>query len=116
MVNLDDVHGSGRGSNRHAKTQKEPTTHERTGGVGRSLDDCTNDDGRSTNEHADPSAPGINGGADKRKRDDTTNLVHGRDDSGPDAVVLDSILVLEPGVLQEVVDEGAIVAIHGRAE
>lgn len=37
-------------------------------------------------------------------------------DTSPDSVVLNTVLLLEPRVLEKVVDEGAIVAVHGTAE
>lgn len=116
MVDLDHVHGACRRRQGHAESEQESTAHELALLVGETLDDGTNDDERGANQHADSTTESINGGTDKGKRDDTANLVHGGDDAGPDAIVFDLVLCLEPGVLEEVVDEGAIVAVHGAAE
>lgn len=43
-------------------------------------------------------------------------MVHGRYDAGPDAVTLDTVRFLEPWVLEQVVDERGVVAVHGGTE
>lgn len=117
VVNLNNVHGACRRRNGDTETKQESASHELALGVGHTLDNGTNDDEDGTQEHAHATAESVNGRADKGKRDDTTNLVHGRDNAGPDAIVaaLD-VLLLEPGVLQQVVDERTIIAVHGTAE
>jgi hypothetical protein len=116
VVQLNDIHGTSGSDQRDTETKKESASHELRGARGRALDSCTDDDDGSAEEHADAAAEAIHGRADKGKSDNTTNLVHGRDDARPDAIVVDRVVLLEPGVLQQVVDEGSIVAVDGAAE
>lgn len=116
VVDLNDVHGTGRGSNRNTETEKETAAHELAGAVGSGLNAGSDNDDAGSDEHTDAATPGVKGRADEGKSDDTTDLIDGRDDTGPDTVVLGSIALLEGGVLQQVVDERTVVSVHGGTE
>ena len=116
VVNLDDVHGPAGGSNGDTEAQQEAAAHELARPVAQALDDGADDDDDGADEHADAASVAVDAGADKGQGDDASDLVHGGDDAGPDAVVLDAVALLEGRVLEEVVDEGTVVAVHGAAE
>ena len=116
VVDFNDIHGTGRSRYSDTKAEKESATHELGSFMRGSLDDCAYDDNQSTASHAHSSAKAVNDGTDKRQGNDTANLVHGRDNASPEAVVLDVICGAECSVLQQVVDERSIIAVHGRAE
>jgi len=119
VVDLDDVHRTGSGGNGDTEAEQETTAHELAGRVfalGDTLDDGTEDDSQGADEHADTATPGINSGADEGESDDTANLVHGRDDTCPDTGRLGAVLFLEPRILEQVVDERAIIPVHGGTE
>jgi hypothetical protein len=88
---LDDIDGSSRRSNRDTEPQQKPTAHELPLvmiGNGGSGDDSTDDDQNRAQKHAHSPSPGINGRANEGKSTDTADLVHGRDQTSPDTVVL----------------------------
>lgn len=116
MVNLNHVHGTSSSSDRDTESKQESTAHELALLVANTLDNGTDNDESGTSQHANSTTKAINGRTDKWKRGDTTNLVHGGDDTSPDTVVFDMVLCLEPGVLQQIVDEGTIVTVHGTTE
>lgn len=116
VVQLNDIHGPSRSSNGHTETEEETTTHELTRSVRRRLNSRSNNDKGGTDQHAHAATEAVDAGADKGEGDDATDLVHGGDDAGPEAVVLDLVSLPEPGVLEQVVDEGAVVSVHGAAE
>ena len=116
MVGLNDIHGTGRGSNGHTETEEEASTHELAGGVGGCLDGSSNNDSGGTNEHAPAATEAVDARTDERESDNTTDLVHGRDDTSPDTVVLDTVPLLEGGVLEQIVDQRAVISVHGTAE
>jgi hypothetical protein len=116
MVDLNNVHGSSRGGDGNSETEEETTPEESAGVLCGTLDDGTNNDGQGTNKHANASAPSVDGGAHERESNDTTDLVHGSEDTSLDTVIFDLVTVAEVGVLEKVVDEGAVITIHRRAE
>jgi hypothetical protein len=116
VVGFNDIHGTGRGSDRHTKAEEETSAHELSGGVGAGLDGSSNNDGGSTNEHAPATAKAINARTNEGESDNTTDLIHGSDDTSPDTVVLDTIPFLEGGVLEQIVDKRAVISVHGTAE
>lgn len=81
---LDDVGWAGRSDNADTETEEETTTHELADAVGAdasSLNDNTDDDNKTCDEHAAASSPGINGGADERNGNNTADLIHRGDDT-----------------------------------
>lgn len=116
MVDLDDVHGSSGGGDGDTETEQESTSHELTSAIGSCLDAGTDDNDGCTDEHADSATPGVEGGTDEGKSHNTTNLVHGRDNTSPNTVVLGAITLLERRVLKQVVDQGTVITVHGGTE
>lgn len=116
VVDLNNVHGTSRGGKRHAKPEEESAAHKLARRVGCALDDSAHNNDEGTTAHANASAEAIKHGANKGECDNATDLVHGGDNTSPDTIRLDVVLFLEPGVLQQVVDERAVVAVHGGAE
>lgn len=116
VVNLNHVHGTSCSSERDTESKQESSAHELALLVANALDNGADNDENGARQHTNSTTEAINGGADKRKGGNTTDLVHGGDDTSPDAVVFDMVLCLEPGVLQEIVDERTIVTVHGTAE
>lgn len=82
----------------------------------KALNHGANDDEGCPREHAPASAKPIDDGSNEGQRNHATNLVHGRHDARPDAAVVHAILFTKPGVLKEIVNQGAVVAVHGAAE
>lgn len=82
---LDNVGRAGGGHDGDAEAEEEPTAHELVGGVGSGdagdLDDDADDDDERADEHASPTAPGVDGWADKGDCCHRADLVHRRDDS-----------------------------------
>lgn len=88
---LDDVDWTRGRDDRNTETEQETPTHElmNTGvGDGSTGDDGAHDDQKGANEHTHPSSPGVDCRSHEGKSADTTNLVHGRDQTSPDTVVL----------------------------
>ena len=120
MSGFDNPDGPGGSCDRHTKSEHEPTTHHlalRCIGGCKSLNDGADNDQQASNEHANATAPSIDGRSNKWESGDTTNLVHGTDNTSPDAFVL-SMEVLQEILLvvQETTQKHGIVAVHGLAE
>ena len=116
MIDLDDIHratGSGDGD---AETQQEAATHKLTGAVAEGLNDSADNDEEGSREHAYATTKTINDGAHEGQSDNAANLVHGRDNPGPDTIILDTISFPESRILQEIIDKRTIVTVHCAAE
>jgi hypothetical protein len=90
MRSLNNVDGARAGDERHTEAEEEASTHElRNAGVAdcSSGDDGAHDDQEGSNDHTTFTAPSIHTRPDEGKRDDTTNLVHRRDNTSPGTVV-----------------------------
>lgn len=82
----------------------------------KALNHGANDDEGCTRKHTPASAKPIDDGSDEGQRNHATNLVHGRHDARPDTAVVDTIFFPKPGVLKEIINQRAIVAVHRAAE
>ena len=100
VIELDDVHGSSGGSNGDTETEEESASHELSDGIGSALDNGADDNNGGTRTHSQATTETINNGADEGKSDNTTDLVHGGDNTSPDTIILDVVLLLEPLVLK----------------
>jgi len=80
-----------------------------------SLDDDTHNDNGSSNEHTNFAAECIDGGANKRKGCDTTNLGHRADNTSSDSDIADAKELLEFVLGEQVTEEGGIESVGGRA-
>lgn len=117
---LDDPDGPRGGGDGDAEPEDEPTAHHLTlGGVGgrEALDDGADDDQKGADEHARATAPLVDAGADKGQGADAADLVHGRDQPRPDALVL-AVEVFEKVflVVEQAAKEHGVVTVHGLAE
>lgn len=83
---------------------------------GRALNDCTNDDTQSTNEHATTTAKAINSRPNEWDSDDRSDLIHRRDQTSPDTTIRAMEEVLEDWVEEELIQKTSIVAVGCRAE
>lgn len=120
MGRLDDPDGPGSRGDGHAEPENESAAHHLAlGGVGgrEPLDDGADDDQEGPDEHAWATAPLVDAGPDKGQRAHTADLVHGRDQAGPDALVL-AVEVFEKVLLvvEQAAEEHRVVAVHGLAE
>lgn len=70
----------------------------------------TNDDEQRATEHAGPSSGLVEDRADEGESSDATNLKHGRYNPSPDSTVRPVVRFDKPRVLEQVVNEGPIVA------
>ena len=84
--------------------------------MGRSLDDGTDNNSEGADQHAESAAEAVDIGTHKGESYDAADLVHGGDDAALDAIIIDMVLLLKPRVLEQVVDEGAVIAVYSAAE
>lgn len=120
MSSLDDPDGTRTSGNGDTEADEETTTDDLTfRSIGHSsrLNDCSDDDEGRADQHADTASKAINGGSHERKSCHTSDLMHGRNETGPDALVL----AIEMGeevflVVEQTAQQHAIVSVHGLAE
>lgn len=79
------------------------------------LDDNTEDDDRGSNEHANPSAKGIDSRANEWKSCNTTDLGHRADNTSLNAHIADIEEGLEMLLGEKVTEEGRVETVGGRA-
>lgn len=132
MRHLDDIDGSCGGSDGHTKackgsvipsilwygtlTENESATHKLSDACifeGGSRDDCTHQDDHGADEHTPATTPSINSGTDEGKSDDTTDLVHGRNDTSPDSSVGAMEDSFKLRIDEQTIEQTSIVAVHG---
>lgn len=117
---LDNVERSSSGEDGHAETKQQTATHELTNGAATrfcgSLNDDTSAGNSTSNHHSISATPSIASGTDEGKSDDTTNLVHGSDNSGPGTCAFDLVVALEGVVGEERVKHRSIETVACRAE
>ena len=119
MARFHDINGSGSGGDGDTKTKQETAALELANAAGVDCgagNNSTHDDEEASNEHADSPAPSIYAGADERKGADTTNLVHGGDNTSPNTVVGAMEEAEELLVGGQTVEQRTIKAIHSLAE
>ena len=119
VADLDHVYGPRGRDDGHAKANKEAADHELAQAAcdARRAEDYR---GRHNNggadEHAHAAAPRVRRRPHEGQGGDAADLVDGADDAGPQAVVGAVKEGAEGRVGEETVEEGAVVAVHGRAE
>lgn len=123
VSDLHHVHRSSASDKGDTKAKQEPTTLVLRRSMvpvlnmdSNTLYNRTNDDEQSTDPHTTTTTQTIDRRADERNSSDGSNLVHRRDDTGPDAGVATVEVLAENGVDQEVVEQGAVVAVGRGAE
>ncbi|OAA47903.1 hypothetical protein NOR_02393 [Metarhizium rileyi] len=126
--------------NDNSKPKKETTSHELTGSITSALNDgtcflvsessammlafqacdgCkqrTNNDESGATSQTSSSTIGVANRTEEGESNDAANLVHGRDNASPDATVGAIVLGDKPRVLQQVVDQAAVVAVDCAVE
>lgn len=122
LDDLDDVHGSSRSSNGDTKAEEESASAKYVGSGEviidpdcAALDDGSNDDDSSAGEHATLAAKVVDDGSDSGKGTHGSDLIKGCNDTSPDTGVGTVEEVLPYGVDEQVVEQGAIVSVGGRA-
>lgn len=117
---LDNVERSGSGHDGDSESEKETATHELADRVRiwfRSrLDNNTGTPDSAANHHSITTAPSVAGRADERESDDTTDLVHGGNNTSPSSGRADLVVLLELIVGEESVEHGAIETVASGAE
>jgi hypothetical protein len=108
------------GGNAHTKAHKESTTHHLSLGrigSGEALDDGSDNDQSTSNNHADATTKGVDGGSNEGESADTANLIHGSDQASPDTLVL-AIEMLEKVFLvgEKATKQHGVEAVHCLAE
>lgn len=79
MTNFNNVNRSCRGNDRDSKSEQESSPHElpnTRATDGGTLNDRSNDNGQSTEEHANFSTPRVDSWPDEWNGDNASNLVH----------------------------------------
>jgi hypothetical protein len=97
-------------------TEDESTAHKLTDTCileGRSRDDGTQQDDDRADEHTPTTAPCINSGTDEGECNNTTDLVHGRDNTSPDTGIGAMEKGFELGVDEQAVEQTSVVTVHG---
>lgn len=92
------------------------TLADRVGSRSSRLNDYSNATKDSTNHHSNSAAPGITGRTDEGKSDNSTDLVHGSDNTGPRSGTLDVVILLECIVGKERVKHGSVETVTCRAK
>lgn len=104
---LNDVDGTCCSGDRDAKTEHEASSHELADagiGDGKTAHDCTEDDQKTAQKHADTATPCVDCRTNKGESTDTADLVHGRDDACPDARIAAMEVVEEDGVGEQTIE------------
>lgn len=116
---LDNVKRPSSCEDWHTETKQQTATHKLAyGAATRLCSGLNNDTGTgdsTTDHHSVPATPGIASRSDKGKSGDTTNLVHGRDDTSPSTGTLDSVVCFESIVGEKRIEHGAIETVGGGA-
>lgn len=120
LDDLDDVHGSGRGSNGDTESKEESASAKDVGSSEvvvdpdcAALNDGSDDDDKGAGEHATLAAKIVNDGSYSGQGADGSNLVKGCNDTSPDTGIGPVEEVLPHWVDEQVVEQGAIVSVGG---
>lgn len=119
MRRLDDVQRSSGSEDRHTETEQQTTAHELANSAATrfcgGLNNNTCATNSTTDHHSVPASPGIASGADEGKSGDTTNLVHGGDNTGPGTGAANIVVLLESVVREKRVEHRSIETVASGA-
>lgn len=120
VSSLDNPDGACCCSDADTEANQETATHELAlGGVGRgeTLDNGADDNADRADQHTPTAAPCVDGRTGEWKGADTTDLMHRRDETSPDTLVL-AVEVSKEVLLivEQTTEQHAVVAVHGLAE
>lgn len=116
---LDNVKRTSSSKNRYTESKQQASTHELANSATTRLCSSLNDDtcaGDSTTDHHSVSAtPGVASGSDERQSADTTNLVHGGNNTSPSTRAFYTVVLLESVIGEEGVEHRAVETVGRRA-
>tara|TARA_R110002003_G_scaffold1035_5_gene22091 strand:- start:5864 stop:6400 length:537 start_codon:yes stop_codon:yes gene_type:complete len=117
---LDDVKRAGGGHDGYSETEQETATHELSYRVVTwacsGLDDDTGAANGASNHHSVATSESVASGSDEWESDDTSNLVHGCDDTRPGSGGAYVVVRLEGVVGEKSVKHGSVETIASGAE
>ena len=116
MVNFNNIYRAHQRSNKYTKAEQEAATYKGRAHVGRSLDNNTNNNSEGADQHAESAAEAVNTETHKGESYNAADLVYGGDNTAPDAIIINMVLLLKPQVLEQVINKGVIIAIHSAIE
>ena len=120
VCGLDNVQRSSGGNDRYTESKQQTTAHELPNSAATrlcgSLNDNTCTGNGTANNHAIPATPGIASRSDKGKSNNTADLIHRSDDTGPGTSRFDPVVGFESVVCKKRVEHGTIKPVASGAE